>query len=250
MPLPLAAAVIGAGALSAGGGILAAGSASRAANRATDAQTVQAQNSIEEQRRQFDAMRQLLQPYVDAGEPALQGILDLAGLGTQQSQAQAIQQQEQSPFFQSLARQGEDAILQNASATGGLRGGNTQGALAQFRPQLLNQFIEQQYGRLGGIAQMGQNSAAGVGNAGMNSANQISQQFGNIGAAQAGGALARGQAQGNMFQGIASGLGGALGAFNLFGGGGGGGGSFIQPYAAPGLNVPGTIIPQFQAPRI
>jgi hypothetical protein len=89
--------------------------------------------------------------------------------------------------------------LQNASATGGLRGGNVQGALGQFRPALLNQFIEQQYGRMAGIAGMGQNAAAGVGAAGMNTANQIGTQFGNIGQAQANQALARGQANIDMF---------------------------------------------------
>ncbi|WP_449405980.1 hypothetical protein [Massilia phosphatilytica] len=36
------------------------------------------------------------------------------------------------PRFQALQQQGNDAILANASATGGLRGGNVQGALGQF----------------------------------------------------------------------------------------------------------------------
>lgn len=205
------------GAVLLGGSALSSGAQSRAANRATDAQSDAAYAAIDEQRRQFDQLRQLLSPYAEAGEPALQGMLDLAGLGSQGGQAAAISQQEQNPLFQGLLQQGENAILQNASATGGLRGGNVQGALGQFRPQLLNQFIEQQYGRLGGLTQLGQNSAAGIGTAGLNSANQIGQQYGNIGAAQAGGALARGQAQSNLFGfpaqalGLYAGLGGKLG---------------------------------------
>ena len=50
-----------------------------------------------------------------------------------------------------MVRQGEEAILQGASATGGLRGGNVQAALAQFRPAMLNRFVQQQYERLGGL---------------------------------------------------------------------------------------------------
>lgn len=105
-------------------------------------------------------------------------------------QQEAVAQIEGSPMFQALARQGEEAILQNASATGGLRGGNTQAALAQFRPALLNQFIEQQYSRLGGLTKIGQASAAGVGAAGMDAATNIGNALTAAGQAQAGGALA------------------------------------------------------------
>jgi hypothetical protein len=85
-----------------------------------------------------------------------------------------------------LAQQGEEAILQNASATGGLRGGNVQGALAQFRPALLNQFLEQQYTRLGDLTKVGQASAAGVGASGITSATNIGQAYTQAGQARAG----------------------------------------------------------------
>ena len=113
---------------------------------------------------------------------------------SEEAQQEAISQQEQSPFFQALVAQGEDAILQNASATGGLRGGNVQGALAQFRPSLLNAFIEQQYGRLGGMTELGQNSAAKVGAAGQTAATNIGNRLTEAGQARAGSALAQGQA--------------------------------------------------------
>ena len=118
-------------------------------------------------------------------------------LTPEQVQQQAISGIEGGAGFQALARQGEEGILQNASATGGLRGGNVQGALAQFRPALLNQFIEQQYGRLGGMANLGQNSAAGVGAAGVNAATSISDLLGQAGQARAGNALAQGAAFNN-----------------------------------------------------
>ena len=119
----------------------------------------------------------------------------------------AISALEAGPEFQALTQAGEEAILQSAAATGGLRGGQTQAALAQFRPQVLSSLINQQYSRLGGltalgqtttqnVAQLGQAAAAGQAAAGQQTAANISNLFGQQGAAQAGAALAQGQAPG------------------------------------------------------
>jgi hypothetical protein len=176
---------------------------SRAAGRAADTQSASAQAGIDEQRRQFDAVQALLRPYVETGETALSQQAALIGVGGPEAQRSAIQALEQGPEFQALTRQGEEAILQSAAATGGLRGGNVQGALAQFRPQVLASLIDQQYNRLGGLAQAGQASAAGVGTAGMQTGTNISNLLQQQGAARAGGALASGQAFGNVFGNIA-----------------------------------------------
>jgi hypothetical protein len=128
------------------------------------------------------------------------------------AQNQAISQLEQSPMFQSLARQGEQGILQNASATGGLRGGNVQGALAQFRPAMLNQQIQQQMQNLSGIASLGQNAAAGVGSAGMQMGQNIGGIMQNTGQARAYGTLGSANALG----GALNSLGGIAGS--VFGG--------------------------------
>jgi hypothetical protein len=163
-----------------------------AIGQAAQTQGQAAQAGIDEQRRQFDAARQGLQPFVNAGLPALTGQQDLLGLNGAPAQQAAIGGLTNSPQMQALQQQGENAILQNASATGGLRGGNVQGALAQFRPQLLNQLIDQQYQRLGGLTQLGQNSAAGVGAAGMQTGNNVAQLLQQQGAATAGGQIAAG----------------------------------------------------------
>jgi len=193
------------------GGVVASNSASKAADasqRNTDA-------TIAEQRAARDQLRQLLQPWVGAGNEALTQQMQLLGLNGIRNQRAAVQGIENSPMFRALAAQGEDAILQNASATGGLRGGNTQGALAQFRPALLNQQIQQQYANLTGLSQMGQNSAAGVGAAGM-------QTAGTIGNALMGNATNQGNAaiaQGNIWGNAIGQIGGAAGmaAGGLFG---------------------------------
>lgn len=164
----------------------------KAAQDAAAAQQAAAQQGIGEQRRQFDLVQSLLAPYAQAGTKAIGAQGDLAGLNGADAQRAAIAALESSPQMAALTKQGETAILQNASATGGLRGGNVQGALATFRPQMLSALIDQQYGRLGWLTSIGQNAAAGTGNAGMLTGNAISNLLTQQGAAQAGGALAQG----------------------------------------------------------
>jgi len=183
----VAAAVIGSAVI---GGVVT----SRAASKAGRAQVQAADLSAQEQRAAREEMRTLLNPYVSAGTPALQAQMAALGLAGPEEQQAYVSQQEQSPIFQALARQQEEAILQNASATGGLRGGNVQGALAQFRPALLNQFLDQQYERLGGLSRLGQASAAGVGASGVTSATNIGQAYTQAGQAQAGSALGQANA--------------------------------------------------------
>jgi hypothetical protein len=183
-----------------------------AAGEAAGIQAGAAQAGIEEQRRQFDAMRELLKPYTEAGVPALQQQQAFLGLQGPEAERAAIERIRGGETFQALAGQGEEALLQRASATGGLRGGNIQGALAQFRPQLLSSLIDQQYGRLGGLTTMGQRSAAGVGTAGMESGTNIANLLGQQGAAQAGGALGEAKAYGQLFNLPAQFLGMQMGA--------------------------------------
>ena len=172
---------------------------SKASNSAAAAQSEGDRLAIEEQRRQFDAIQKLLAPYNEAGTKGLSAQQDLLGLNGAGQQTAAYDAIANSPAMAAYAQQGENALLQNASATGGLRGGNTQGALAQYRPQLLNQLINQQYANLGGITSIGQNAAAQTGNAGMATANNISGLLQNSGSAQAANYMAQGKADANQW---------------------------------------------------
>lgn len=220
----MAAAIVGSSVV---GGVVQSESASKAAA----AQTQAADRGVEEQRRQFDAVQQLLAPFVGAGTTALGQQAALVGVEGPEAQRAAIQAIEQGPEFQALTRQGEEAILQQASATGGLRGGNIQAALAQFRPQVLSGLIEQQYGRLGGLAQIGQASAAGVGSAEMQTGTNVSNLLQQQGAARAGGALASGQAWGNVLGGISQ-YGGMIAT-----------GAVANPFAASAQTLPPGVSP-------
>jgi hypothetical protein len=243
--------------------------------RGTELAIAEQRRQSEEQRRQFEKVQELLAPYVQAGggalggyspyqaagtgalptlqqfaqagAPALEQQQALIGLRGPDAQQQAIEALQSGPQFQALQQQGENAILQSASATGGLRGGNLQGALAQFRPQLLSELIGQQYSRLGGLAsvggtvaqnlatagmdatgelaRLGQASAAGTGAAvpATNSAisNLLAQQGASTAAGlqQQGAAMAGGQlAQGRAFGAIPSAISGGLGLFSGLGG--------------------------------
>lgn len=198
-----------------GGATLISGMAQAdAAEGAAAAQSGAAQAGIEEQRRQFDAVQKLLAPYVSAGAPALEAQQAFLGLKGPEAERAAIERIKGGETFQALASQGEEALLQRASATGGLRGGNIQGALAQFRPALLSSLIDQQYGRLGGMTALGQQSAAGVGAAGQQTGVNVANLLGQQGAAQAGAEIAQGKA----FGAIPAAISGGLGLFSGLGG--------------------------------
>ena len=199
------------------GGVTGAKQAGKAAEAGAATQAAAAEKGIEEQRRQFDKLVELMSPYVTAGTEALGGLRPfqeagqqafqqqqaIAGLLGPEAQRLALQQIESSPLLQAQIKRGEESLLQRASATGGLRGGNIQAALAQFSPQMLQQEIDQQFGRLGGFAGAGlgitenlygrgQAAATGQAASGMTAASNIANLLANQGQAIAGGQVARG----------------------------------------------------------
>lgn len=162
-----------------------------------------------------DVIGNITQAFTREAVPQLAGptqIGQASPVAPQMTQQDVINQILQGPEYQSLVQQGEEAILQNAAATGGLRGGNVQAALAEYRPQVLSQLLNQRYNRLAGITNIGQASAAGQATAGQQTASNIGQLYGQIGQAQAGSALAPGpeQAQAQLIQQL---IGSGIGAY-------------------------------------
>lgn len=196
-----------AGIATAAGGIGSALIGANSASNASNAQAGAAQAGIAEQDKQFEALKALLAPYNSAGTSSLNSLQNLIGINGNGAQGDAINQIKNSSQFDALNKTGQDAILQNASATGGLRGGNVQGALAQFSPQLLNQLINQQYSRLSGITSLGENAASMTGNAGIQTGQANAGLLQQQGAAIAGGNLAQGKALQTGINSIVGGLG-------------------------------------------
>ena len=137
---------------------------------------------VAEAQSQFANVQELLAPYISAGETAFTAQQALAGLGGEDAQREAIARIEQSPEFEAMTRQGEEAILAKGSATGGLRGGDVQGALAQFRPAVLSQLIENQFKKLGGITAAGQAAATTVAGAGISTGSTVASTLAQTGA--------------------------------------------------------------------
>jgi len=163
-----------------------------------------------------------LNPYTQAGSAALAQQQNILGLNGANAQGDAYAQIQGSPAFQAMGKAGQDAILAQASATGGVRGGNTQGALAQFGTQNLANLMQQQYSQLGGLSNMGYGAAGAQGNMLYNAGVTQGGYQQDLGAIKAGSILGQQQAYSdaspwNLF---GQGLGLVAGSgWNPFGGG-------------------------------
>ena len=174
------------------GGITGAKQAAKGAQAAAKTEAAAAEKAMAEQRAAGVDARELQQPYVKAGTASLAQQMALLGLNGTADQQTSINALLASPQYTTGVQQGEESILANASATGGLRGGNTQNSLSRFRADLLNNVIQGQMQNLSGVTSLGQNAAAGVGNTGLGVANNISTLLGQQGQAIAGGQIAKG----------------------------------------------------------
>lgn len=221
------------------GAIGASAIGSHAASKATKAQTAANQAGLAEQGREFDINQANFAPWLATGKQALGGQSDLLGLNGGGAQQTSIDALKASPLYQSLFRNGQDTILNNASATGGLRGGNLQRSLADFGSDTLAQVIQGQLANLGGLSGQGLSGAGGLGGLNAGSANSISQLYQNQGSAQASGALAQGGIAQNTIANLTQSLGG------LFGGSGGG--QSFQQLGLPGYGLSGGAALPFQS---
>lgn len=143
-----------------------------------------------------------LQGYADRGNAAGSAIMQLLGLGDTGSQQTAIDGLKNSPLFKSLMGNGEDAILQGASATGGLRGGNVQHSLADFGVDTLSKVIQNQIANLGGLSAEGLSGATSLGSLSGQNSSLMSKLFEDRGQAQAGKVLGKASADQEMLGGV------------------------------------------------
>lgn len=163
------------------------------ANAATQLGLTNAENALNTQYGQTSAN---LTPWITGGQQAFGQEGNLLGLNGNGTQASSIAALQASPLFQSLYRQGQDTILNNASATGGLRGGNTQSSLANFGSDTLAQVIQSQLQNLAGVSQQGQSAAGQLGQFGAQNAGSIADLLVGSGKANAG-TILNGQAVNN-----------------------------------------------------
>lgn len=173
-----------------------------ASNRATDVQ-----------KQMFDQMRQDQQPYMNAGTDALKSLMGGMGENGQFMQTYNGQDIYNDPSYQFRLNQGLDAVQSGAAATGGLLSGATQKALANYGQNFASQEYQNaynrfnadqtnKYNRLSNIVGLGQNAAAGVGNAGIQTGQAIANNTMAGANAQAAGTIGAGNRDANNFQGL------------------------------------------------
>lgn len=192
-----------------GGNLLGAGIQAFSANKASQAQVAALGNAIQEQRRQFDLTREDFAPWRDTGTDALARIRSILQLGDQPEGAPRYSL-EDDPILQSSLKfgiaEGTKALSRAARAGGMFNSGATAKALARYTTDYTNAKQNEAYGRLTGLAGMGQNATNSTALAGQNSANNISNFM--VGQGNARGAAAI--AQGNAFAGALGNIGNYL----------------------------------------
>lgn len=147
------------------------------------------QSAINAGNAQYNQTAGNLAPWLISGQLANAQQGNLVGLNGGAQQQAAIDALKASPMYSSLFNNGQNAILANASATGGLRGGNTQRSLYGLGNDTLAQLIQSQLGNLGGISALGANTATGLGALGAANTSSIQGLLGSIGANNAAGTL-------------------------------------------------------------
>lgn len=182
------------------GGVLA----SNAAGDAADAQQKGSEGQIAEQRRQFDITQESFRPFQEAGTAAIGSQQDLLGLSGPEAQAAAFAAMQDSPGQQFLKDRAQKNLLRNASAIGGLGGGNVRSALVQQGVGFAQQDLQNQFGRLGQLAGQGQSAAASVGGFGQQASTNIQNSIANSAQARSSGILNQSAATQNTIGGLAN----------------------------------------------
>lgn len=187
----MVAAAVGVG--SAVAGIAGSAMQSSAASDAANTQAQAANNASQMQWQQFQQMQQNLQPYMQLGTNNIPGMqAQLGRLGGMQFNFNPTQQQlEQTPGYQFTLGQGMNTLNNQLAAKGlNLSGAQARG-IADYTTGLASQTYQQQYqnalqnfltnynvgsdqyNRLSGLVGVGENAAAGVGNAGLQTASNV-----------------------------------------------------------------------------
>lgn len=199
---------------------------SRAASKAAGQQSDAAKYAADLQWEQFQKIQDNLRPYMEIGTgqiPNLLGILTGNGLNTQFDFRPTQEQLEQTPGYQFTLRQGLKGIDNTSSAKGWGMSGAQARAIADYTTGLADQTYQQQYqnalqnfttnygivgdqyNRLANLLALGQNAAAGVGNAGLQTASNVGNLLTSGANAQAAGTIGSANAMNQGINSIAQG---------------------------------------------
>ena len=206
----------------AGAAIVGAGASIYSAKKAAKAQTKAADQSIAEQRRQYDQTRADQAPWRTAGSAAIDKMAAVYGLNGMTAKNPDGTPAQYGGFFNSPDYQfRRDESLKAANAGLSSRGLLGSGAAVRAKTALAGNLASSEFGdwwnRLAGVAGVGQTATQATSAAGQNAANNISQAYQNAGNARASAYMNTGAAINNGVQNLAG-----LYAYNAGGGFGGG----------------------------
>lgn len=203
------------------GGLFGSGAQKKASDQATAAQVAATNRGIDLQNQQYQQTRNDYMPYTQAGTAAIGHYGDLIGNNGANAQSGMMAGLRDGPLYASMYRNGEESLLQNAAATGGLRGGNTERGLADFGADTFAKVYQDAVGNYGNLAGLGLGATGSVSGFGQQHANNVTGLYGDIGTAQARNYLTKGGINAANWNNFGSFLDQAASAGTPFGGGGG-----------------------------
>jgi hypothetical protein len=178
------------GLFSAIAGVFAGGAQKKASQKATDAMVGAMNRGIDTQNAFQQQTRSDYMPYTTAGNGAVTELGNFVNGGLSADELAA--KIKENPLYASLYDNGAEALLQNASATGGLRGGNTQRGLADFGADTMAKVYQQIISSLSGVANLGLGAQGAVTQTGANVTDNVTNLMGQIGQTQAGNFITKG----------------------------------------------------------
>ena len=217
------AAILGAGAISAGGGIASGLIGSNAAQNAAQAQLQAAQNAAQTQLGIFNQTQQNLQPYNTVGQSALTQLASLFGLGpggtgpNSSTAATATSALQNYPGYQFGLSQGTKALDASAASQGLLLSGSQLQAAQQYGQNYALQNAWNPYvSQLSSLSSLGENAGAQQGNIGQATGANVAQSQLAAGQAAASGIVGSANAiTGGINSGLNTGLSSALLGYGL-----------------------------------
>jgi len=168
------------------GSIIGSGSEKKGIRAGTAAEVNAFNQGISTLNNQWNTTNSEFAPYRDLGASAVGSLGDLMGLNGNDKLQAAITGLQSGPLYQSLYKNGLEANLQNASATGGIRGGNEVRSLADFGANTLASVIQNQLAQYMAAAGLGEGAVNQSAGYGAQNAGNVAGLLGDIGQAKAG----------------------------------------------------------------
>jgi hypothetical protein len=218
------------------GSALSAHDSKKAVGKANDATQLGLTNAKNDLSSQLATSMAALEPYTTPGALATGRRADILGLNGNEAQSTAISGVHSSPLFQALFNTGRDSTLAAASATGGLRGGNVNEALARNGENAFAGTLQQLLSDLGGLSQEGLGATEFGANLGSQTAGNIANLDVGSGQSNAGAILGKQSIDNTFYSGLRAAITNAVMAGA--GGGAGGAGGFNATSLDPSVFDP------------